>query len=185
MCAQGIKADIVARFPEWHFNATQVQVWAAKEVPVSEHPNALTNSLRQLQGLHAPGATVALKGWGWSTPMLRIVAAAQSDMPHFTFTLDGVLSDPQLTDELLGVALQLGSSMQGMLMGAVELQSDTHANTPWPWEDFRVDALHVTRLLRLPDPGQAKSPRQLRCCHVHIDSSVEQVGGLQPLKIAR
>ncbi len=36
-------------------------------------------------------------------------------------------------------------------MCRLALQSDTHANTPWPWEELTVATLDVTQLLKLPN----------------------------------
>lgn len=71
-------------------------------------------------------------------------------------------------------AVQAGNSVTRLVVPSLELQSDQHADTPWPWEALRVDKPNITDLCKLPDPAGQRAVRVL-CRDVYIDSSVLQV----------
>ncbi len=56
--------------------------------------------------------------------------------------------------------------MRHVKAGSVELESDTHANTPFPWDELSLTrpVMDLASLLRLPDPAGGESgPRVVRC----------------------
>ncbi len=54
------------------------------------------------------------------------------------------------------------------------LQSDQHANAPWPWDEvlFYSD-IDVTLLAQLPDPAACSTAPVLRCDNIAIGSVTE------------
>ncbi len=53
----------------------------------------------------------------------------------------------------------MGPHLRCLHVDRLALQSDQHANTPWPWEVLRVhEAVTATQLLRLPNPAQRVQP---------------------------
>lgn len=135
---------------------------------------ALCTVLQQLSALQAPGITIRLVRWRWTHPMALSLAAALPALPHLQFSL----RLESLTNELLGVALAMGPCVRGLHVGSLHLQTNTHANTPWPWEDVYIGAwpFDVTALLRLPCPVRGGSGsgggtrRVVRCRDLTINS---------------
>ncbi len=83
--------------------------------------------------------------------------------------------DEPLTDTRLAQLLSAGRQIHSLSLSGLDLQSDTHANTPWPWTSVSVHTLRVAMLARLPHPGTEGPPRTVRCSQIQIDDSVEQV----------
>ncbi len=49
--------------------------------------------------------------------------------------------------------MQAGPHVRKLSIYQLGLQSDTHANTPWPWEQLNIEYMQPIMLLRLPSPG--------------------------------
>ncbi len=60
-------------------------------------------------------------------------------------------------------------------MQRLSLQTDQHANAPWPWEELIVHNCDINQLLRLPDPSGPGAPRLVVCDEVFLDSKELQV----------
>ncbi len=54
-----------------------------------------------------------------------------------------------------------GPHMRHLWADVLELQSDQHANVPWPWDELHAGNICTWDLVRLPDPGV--SERVVRC----------------------
>ncbi len=53
-------------------------------------------------------------------------------------------------------ALCTMQNWQSVEVPSLTLQSDTHANTPWPWDELTIDTLDIADLCKLPDPSGAE-----------------------------
>ncbi len=63
-----------------------------------------------------------------------------------------------------GILLQLGSRITVLDVGGLALQSDTHANTPWPWDELILGELRdMAQLLKLPSPRDRATPPTIEC----------------------
>ncbi len=95
---------------------------------------------------------VELIGWQWDTDMLQTLSASLPELSHLKL---GVRLHTPLTDALLGVVLQMAPHLRSLSAPSLALQSDTHANTPWPWDELTIDTLDIADLCKLPDPSGA------------------------------
>ncbi len=98
----------------------------------------------------APGATVQLQRWSWHPSTLATLAAGLPALPHLSFALN--LHKP-LTDELLMAVV--ATNVHSLSVRSLSLQSDEHANTPWPWKQLTVETVDMAQLLKLPSPATA------------------------------
>ncbi len=64
-----------------------------------------------------------------------------------------------LIDEQLSTILQLGEQVSSLSVGSIHLQSNQHANTPWPWEKLTIEWFDIADLCKLPDPRGTCKPR--------------------------
>ncbi len=60
--------------------------------------------------------------------------------------------------------MQASPYLSSVDLCTLELQSDTHANTPWPWNEITIDTLDIADLCKLPNPsGGEGRPRRVIC----------------------
>ncbi len=172
VCArlQGLPPDLVRRLPEWRFTVRGTIVLSASGF--SHHPTALRNTLRQLSALDAPGSTVWLREWDWGVQgMAQVVRDVVPALPHLRLSVD---VGKALTDELLGVALEMGPCVRSLSVEGLELQSDQHANTAWPWDELECEFMTLSSVLKLPrahGPGDCV----IRTLEVYIDTPATEV----------
>ncbi len=89
------------------------------------------------------------------------------------------MSQP-LTDALLGAVLRMGPYMRRLSVPSLALQSDQHANTPWPWEELSVGALDLAQFGRLPDTTAAQSQANVEVrCDLSVGADIFQASELQ------
>ncbi len=62
-----------------------------------------------------------------------------------------------LTDELLGLLIHVRGSKISLPVASLNLQSDTHANTPWSIEELTCDTVDVTQVVKLPKVTQVRT----------------------------
>ncbi len=74
-----------------------------------------------------------------------------------------------------GFLVQAGKHVSKLSADSVALQSDTHANTPWPWDDFSVAHFDISALLKLPDPGGGDGLRVIRCAELSLGGVTTEV----------
>ncbi len=145
-----------------HLHCWQVKIDKIRynEAPDSEPadadpPEQLCRMLRMLSLLVQPSSgTVEFMGMRFTMRPLQFLAETLPGLGELTFSIE--LDEP-LTDELLGAVLGVGTRVERLTCPSVALQSDQHANTPWPWEFLTCTTLDVGQVCRLPDPAGAKS----------------------------
>lgn len=77
---------------------------------------------------------------------------------------------------LLVSASQAGTLLNRLVVDDVQLQSDQHANTHWPWEELQVlGDMNVAMFAKLPGPASAGVRRNLQCKTLYMDSSILEV----------
>ncbi len=64
--------------------------------------------------------------------------------------------------------------MRELMVKSLDLQSNTHANTLWPWDTLHLRECNVTMLALLPNP--VGSVRDVGCPQLFMDARVTQVG---------
>ncbi len=170
-----MRDSVVARFPDYSFSFSgglclmpargRRTVGQQRALQAADHPQALRRALMQLGELHAPaGIAVQLSGLQWTADMAQTVCELAPHLPHVTLTVE--LRNNLLTDELLGVLLQMGGHVRKVTVGHPVLQSDQHASAVWPWQQLSLvygepDLVGIRAypdydmvgLLRLPRPG--------------------------------
>ncbi len=73
-----------------------------------------------------------------------------------------------------GYMLQLGQGIRKLTVDSLSLQSDTHANTPWPWDQLDVGTGDdMTQLLRLPTPVSRGEPPTITCFPLTISADTK------------
>ncbi len=201
---QGLEpACIRGRLSEWNFKAGRIKLKIPHRYDQPQHQQqALTAVLQQLRELQADGTDVVdLHDCHWTA---ELAAAAASALPALEHLRMGVYVK-ELTDELLGLLLTLGPYIRCVGTDTLKLQSDQHANTPWPWEVLRVYSTALPKqpwaaaqLLRLPNPEHRVQPElgrpEVHClgsmtdvtdavsCTIHTAHT--RVGYFQPLDIS-
>ncbi len=155
-CLQGLYPALAARLAEFDLHISLIYIKAKRSLTADNHGPALHAVLQQLQRLQTAADTVVqLKGLQWTAAMAATVAAAAPLLQHIRFSAH---TTNALTDELLGALLQMSPPIRQVSVGALQVQSDQHANTLWPWDklSFTGDT-DMCSLLRLPAP-RADSP---------------------------
>ncbi len=108
--------------------------------------------------------------------MAQAFADAAPLLPHLQF---GVLIEKPLTDELLGLVQQMGPRMRRLSVHSLALQSDQHANTPWPWDELGLGGVDLAHIARLPNPSGEGAPHMVTEVQVVLVSEdVLQVSGI-------
>ncbi len=134
-CSQGMLPSIVSRLSEFQFKINEIDIQAVSDLRPHAHPQALHALLQQLQQLQqlqtAAHTVVQLQGLQWTAAMAAAVAAAAPLLQHLQLA---VSADQPLTDELLSALLHMSPPVRQVTVGTPLLQSDQHANTPWPWD---------------------------------------------------
>jgi hypothetical protein len=99
--------------------------------------------------------------------------------PVVSFRMFASLS---VTDALVDMAVQLQPHMQRLVAERLDLRSDAHSTSPWPWQMLEVGTFSVSALLRLPDPSSSGdgTSRVIRCQQVVIDARVCEVRNVSP-----
>lgn len=119
--------------------------------------NVLRELAASLQA--ASGAVVTLRGryadWDWPVDTLPTLLTELSQLPQLRFN---VTVPGALTDSRLSTLLACGTVAR-LTVASLELQSDQHANTPWPWDKLTVYAREtdITHLAQLPDPTKRQA----------------------------
>ncbi len=75
---------------------------------------------------------------------------------------------------------QARSQITSLSVRSLALQSDTHANTPWPWDELTIDTLYIADLCKLPDPSGVEDGVWVECTTliVHNDTIAQvRIGG--------
>ncbi len=70
---------------------------------------------------------------------------------------------------------QASAQITGLCVSSLALQSDTHANTPWPWDELSISSFDITDLCKLPDPAGERVPREVSCREVILSERMLQV----------
>ncbi len=171
-CAQGLNASLVQRFPEFEYGLSCIQLMPANILPQADQHTALVATLRQLSALRTcDGALLKVELWDWDWSALgqqcaRALADLLPTLPSLSVSV--VLQRP-LTVNVLGVVLAMGAHVRGLCVPRLALRTDTHANTPWPWERLTVVELDMCQIWRLPNPAGHGSPRKLECLIMNLD----------------
>ncbi len=108
---------------------------------------------------------------------LQFLAEALPGLGELNFCIE--LGEP-LTDELLGVVLGMGTRVQNLTCPSLALQSDQHANTPWPWDELTCTTFDVGQVCRLPDPAGTQGGRAVWVEELVIGPEVDQVSFAVP-----
>ncbi len=173
---QGLPEWICDRLPCWQIDTNGMLVAAGEHLPHPDHPTALADVLRQLRDLqaHRP-VCVALDEWDWSVESLHALAREGPSLTQLSYKFSLAIS--HVTDELLGGLLQCGEAVKRLVVGSLQLQSDQHANTPWPWEHLVLKtSAAMTQMLRLPDPARAaRRPHVSGQLQLHRSDDPDQV----------
>ncbi len=176
VCAQGLDEAVLSRLPDFVFDTPTLIFQASCSLDDSAHTAAFTAALQQLSQLRAAGQlAVQFSGFSWDGTMLRAAAAAPPAQLLYRLHLYTQLSEP-LTDELLAVALQLGTQIYDLSVPSLALQSEQCVGSVCPWDTLGVHTLNVCELLRLPHPGGSRWPLEVCCSQIVIDDSVREVG---------
>ncbi len=80
-----------------------------------------------------------------------------------------------LTDETMTALLLMGRQVRKLTVDKLALESDQHANTPWPWEEFVIRTCNVAHFARLPDPRGGRGKREIRFEYMHIRGDISVV----------
>ncbi len=172
VCTQGLMPDASERLPHWSFHDATITVQDRYNLKAA----VFITTLSQLEQLHTTGnSVVELTGWQWSDESLRVLAASLPALQHLQLSVAVTLDQP-LTDELLGVVLQLGTRVRKLAVDSLALQSDQHSSAVWPWQSLTVDSLDVSQLALLPCPEGGKTGRQVvQCENIRLDDTVTKV----------
>ncbi len=184
---QGMPAAVCQRLPSFRFTSQTVKV-KPEESPSHyptrvntdnlNHTTALQNTLRQLgDSLQATNRPVLyFSGWQWQQDsVVQTLAAAIPTLPQFRF---GIGTGEALTDGLLDAVIAMGPQLCRVSVGSLSLQSDAHANTPWPWEELSVSTLDLGQVSRLPQTTVScgRPARKVEVRSLHLSSDITQVG---------
>ncbi len=177
VCMQGLEPELVARFTDFQFSIDVLRLDASADLPPALHTTALRNALRQLEGLRVSKSKpvqLRLHRWQWDTETVRAFLAAVPVLAEFGIHTDGRIST-DISDEQLSLLLSVAPGVLPKLnVVSLKLQSDTHANTPWPWEELTVHEFYVLKLLRYPWPGGDGAPRKV-AAFLLLDASIREV----------
>ncbi len=145
----------------------------------ADRPAALTAALGQLTaGLRGCDAEFLLCDWPLTPATTRTYINTLPALTACGFRIQRVVLDGTLTDELLTVVLAAGTQIRSLQVGRLSLQSDTHANTPWPWEEVVVRKMSLGDVLKLPNPAGAGGGKgQCVVCvrELVIDNNIDKV----------
>ncbi len=192
MYLQGLEPEFVARLSEFSLAIPCLRVQPSDYMEETDFPTALRNTLRQLgelhliqtdtSSIHEVQCSVQLAGWApWSQQCAQAVA---DTLPACEQHSVGVHTHDALTDEELGVVLAMGPHMRHLAVKSVALQSDSHADTPWPWDELWVDKeVTASQLCKLPNPAGSGAARVLSCDSLIMDSDTVQVRVFQHTSI--
>ncbi len=174
-CApQDLYTPFPARISEWHFFVPQI-ILSPPYFTEHRQAEALKEVLEQLALLSAPGAVIQLSSWRWDEACVQAVADMLPKLGHLSFSIKTREYEP-VTDEQLSLMLRVAEHVPRLSVGSLSLQSDTHANTPWPWDELTIDTLDIADLCKLPDPSGAKDGVWVECVTVMVDrKTIEQV----------
>ncbi len=146
---QGLDADVRQRLSTWRLQVKNIDLHLDRqELEDGELHDALRNALQQLGTLHDPPPVYirykqeVKPALPWTPELLRVLAEAPRNIPSVKAA---VRVDGPLTDELLTSVLHNGRHVHSLSVASVSLQSDTYANTPWPWEEFTCDTVDVSQ----------------------------------------
>ncbi len=175
--AQGLSQAIRARLPHWHLIGGEVRLRSGRTLRMSEHPDVLRHTLTQLStALHgAQGTQLHINIGNWDDTTTCQYVAAIPALVERGFDFAALHSETALTDRLLSAVLAASEHIRTLSVPRVRLQSDTHANAPWPWEELSVDRFDLSMLARLPWPGGEGAPRKVVCEVFCIDSVTPEV----------
>ncbi len=170
---QGFDPDTLTHLHYYCFGVRGVSLYPGRDLQSDEQPAALRAALQQLSALQAPEAVVDLCIWDMTPALAAVVAECVPALPHLRFTL--VLG--VVTDAALGVAILMAAHIRKLSVHTLALTSDTHANTPWPWDELVLDVCDMGCLSRLPDPaaGGGGEGRLIRVQHIKVDGHTTEV----------
>ncbi len=110
---------------------------------------------------------------GWKGPLTDELVSMVRGCAPLQFDLR--LAEP-LTDELLSTVLQLGGQVRHLEVDGMRLQSDQHANAPWPWAELSsYDTMSITDLCKLPNPSSAYKRRVVNTSYLDCQSALPEV----------
>ncbi len=146
--------SISERLSDWALGELDVVVVAGHSLlPKHDHAQAIRNTLRQLQDLKTPEAIIELLDWDCTEDTVRAITIEGAHLTDMSVRLS---IDESLTGSLLTLLLQSGQGISRLVVRSLDLQSDQHANTPWPWQELIIkSSADMVQLLRLPDPAKA------------------------------
>lgn len=172
LCVQGLRTEVMERVAHLSFQDATIIIHGHDSLNTA----ALITTLGQLEQLHTTGRTIVdFVDWQWDAESLRALIASLPDLQHLTISAAVEIAGP-LTDELLGVVLQLGSRVRSLSVPSLALQSDQHISAVWPWHSLTVDSLDVSQLALLPCPkGGGHTGRIVKCEDVRLDDTVTKV----------
>ncbi len=78
---------------------------------------------------------------------------------------------------LAGLVLQAGPHVRILSVGRLGLETETHANTPWPWERMMIGRCDVSMVAFLPNPQPGTATPIIHITEVDITPSVTEVSG--------
>ncbi len=151
------------------------------DIDLDDEIALLQRALRGIAKLPWEGVTVQLAEVDWTDAAAEAVTAALPTLTHLNLTTD-IHKCTVLTDALLGLVLQLAPNMRSLHVWSLSLQSDQHANTPWPWEELTIDMLDIGQLGRLPMPAH-DAMTTIRSQKIELLSVDEQVRSHSYMKL--
>ncbi len=164
--SQGFQPYLRARFDDVCVTAQRIEITPFESL--SEPATALRNAMQQLGCLQVQKGTVAISGWALTRDAARAVADTMPTLPDISIEW---CASEALTDQQLRRLLRTVPQLRRLSVPSLNLQSDQHANTPWPWEELAVSECDAAMLLRLPNPGGEGAPRVVRCESITLDAN--------------
>ncbi len=122
-------------------------------------------------------AFVTMQEWDWTPEVVSLVADILPTLPtHFKFQI-GLC---ELTDESLDAVLQAPGCLRHLSCARLNVWSDQHYGTAWPWEEFVCEeSVDMASLANMPDPRGGV--RVIRAARV----MVAQWGALPEVRVHR
>ncbi len=147
-CLQGLKHAIVQRLPDFIFTNKRIHVapWLA-----SRQEETLTPVLAHIPLLNAPYATVDLARWTWTLEMLDLLRGALPTLQHLKLSIN---TTQVVADDIFSSMLRLGSRMESLSLGGVNLQSHRYKTRRWPWAKCVIQSINVAGVIKLPRPNR-------------------------------
>ncbi len=166
---QGLARRAAARYHDVSVSVEHIDI--CMEAALDDQAAALRNTMHQLSSLvgETSKGNCMLKEWGLTVGVVSVLADTMPTLPDRGFGWR--VTNHHLTDQQLSMLLGLEPQLRRLSVGGLSLQSDQHANAPWPWEELTVWECDAAMLLKLPSPAGAGAPRVLRCAGITFNAT--------------